>query len=249
MGEKIVKENIHNLILTEEQLAAIKDCELLEAVQPTTFSIEALNKISSPTGKVKYCNMTLQRIGAGSARAVFKINDNAVIKVARNRKGIAQNETEINYAHVSPLFTQIYKSDEENATWIVAEYARRAKSQDFVRLTGHNFKFVQEYIDLCKSEYSRYSRWNPSPQWEEFFEGVMNYEVPNYEFFYEIHEYLSNFQLEAVGDLKRPSTWGVANRQNGEELVIVDYGLDDEVYHTHYAIREAKEKKMKYYQY
>ena len=227
----------HNLILTEEQLAAIKDCELLEEIQPTTFSIEALNKIPSPTGKVKYCNMTLQRIGAGSARAVFKINENAVIKVARNRKGIAQNETEINYAHVSSLFTQIYKA-EENATWIIAEYARRAKSQDFVRLTGHNFKFVCEFIDLCKSQYARYGRWNPSPQWEEFYEGVMDYKVPNWEFFYEINEYLTAFSLEAVGDLKRPSTWGVANRQNGEELVIVDYGLDDEVYSTHYALRE-----------
>lgn len=224
----------NTLILTEEQLNAIKDYELLEAVQPTVFSIEALNQISSFRGRVRYCEMTLQRIARGSARIVYKVNENAVIKLAMNPKGIAQNETEIDYADESPLFTQIYKADNRNASWIIAEYARRAKSADFVRLTGHNFKFVQEYIDLCRSQYSRYSRWNPSPQWEDFFEKVMNMDIPNYEFFYEINEYLTNFQLEAHGDLKRPSTWGVANRQNGEELVIVDYGLDDDVYNKHY---------------
>lgn len=233
----------NTLILTEEQLNAITDYELLEAVQPSVFSIEALSQIRSFRGRIRYCEMTLQRIARGSARIVYKVNENAVLKLAMNSKGIAQNETEMNYAHVSPLFTQIYKADEENATWIIAEYARRAKNHDFVRLTGHNFKFVCEFIDLCKSQYARYGRWNPSPQWEEFYEGVMDYKVPNWEFFYEINEYLTGFTLEAVGDLKRPSTWGVANRQNGEELVIVDYGLDDEVYHTHYAIREAKEKR------
>lgn len=233
----------HSLILTEEQFNTIKDYELLETFQPNTFSIEVLNHLTSYSGRIRYCEQTLERISQGSARIVYRLNENAVIKVAKNPKGIAQNETEINYAHVSSLFTQIYKADEENATWIIAEYARRAKSQDFVRLTGHNFKFVCEFIDLCKSQYARYGRWNPSPQWEEFYEGVMNCKVPNWEFFYEINEYLTGFSLEAVGDLKRPSTWGVANRQNGEELVIVDYGLDDEVYHTHYAIRETEEKR------
>ena len=233
----------HSLILTEEQFNTIKDYELLETFQPNTFSIEVLNQLTSYSGRIRYCEQTLERISQGSARIVYRLNENAVIKVARNRKGIAQNETEINYAHVSSLFTQIYKADEENATWIIAEYARRAKGQDFVRLTGHNFKFVCEFIDLCKSQYARYGRWNPSPQWEEFYEGVMDYKVPNWEFFYEINEYLTGFSLEAVGDLKRPSTWGVANRQNGEELVIVDYGLDDEVYSTHYAIREAKVRR------
>ena len=118
----------------------------------------------------------------------------------------------------------------------MSEYARKATAADFRRLTGHDFKFVKEYIKLSASQYSRsrFNRWNPSPEWEEFLEGVMNMETPNWEFFYEINEYLTNYQLEAWGDLTRPSTWGVASRQNGDELVIVDYGLSDEVADKYY---------------
>lgn len=222
------------IYLTEEQFKEVKDYELIENFGNEQFSFDELNKLGSFAGRKRYCESYLQRISQGSSRIVYRFDDNTVLKLAKNAKGLAQNEEEVSKSNESDLFAHIFKFDGENCSWIVSEYARRATAADFRRLTGHDFKFVIEFIKLSASQYSRYSKWSPSPEWEEFLEGVMNMEIPNWEFFYEINEYLTNYQLEAWGDLTRPSTWGVASRQNGDELVIVDYGLSDEVAAQHY---------------
>lgn len=222
------------IYLTEEQMRGLKDCLMLESMDGTAFSFDELNKIGSFAGKVRYCENHLQRISQGSSRIVYRFDSNTVLKLAKNPKGLAQNEEEVSKSNETDLFAHIFKFEGENCSWIVSEYARRATAADFRRLTGHDFKFVQKYIELIASQYSRYRRWNPTPEQEEFHENVMNMDIPNWEFFYEINEYLTNYQLEAWGDLTRPSTWGVASRQNGDELVIVDYGLSDEVAAQHY---------------
>ena len=43
--------------------------------------------------------------------------------------------------------------------------------------------------------------------------------------------------LESVGDLKRPSSWGVVKRNGADEIVLIDFGLDDEVYDNFYRRR------------
>lgn len=224
------------IYLTKEQFKEVGDYELLENMENEQFSLDALEKLHSFAGKIRYCEAHLQRISQGSSRIVYRFDNNTVLKLAKNPKGLAQNEEEVSKSNESDLFAHVFRFEGENCSWIVSEYARKATAADFRRLTGHDFKFVKEYIKLSASQYSRsrFNRWNPSPEWEEFLEGVMNMETPNWEFFYEINEYLTNYQLEAWGDLTRPSTWGVASRQNGDELVIVDYGLSDEVADKYY---------------
>ena len=222
------------LYLTEEQFNEVQDSDIINNNLSNPFSFEVLNSLRSFNGKIRYCQTHLRRISSGSSRIVYQINDNAVLKLAKNSKGLAQNENEINYSNISPLFAQVYKADEDNASWIVSEYARKATAMDFRNLIGHSFKFVQEFIDACHSQYGRYSRWDGT--WSDFFERVADCDesLPGCDFFYELNEYLTNYQLESIGDLKRPSTYGVADRQNGEEIVIVDYGLTDDTYNQYY---------------
>ena len=52
--------------------------------------------------------------------------------------------------------------------------------------------------------------------------------------FRELNDYLGYSQLEAIGDLLRPSTWGVVKRNGEEIIVLVDYGLTDETYKNFY---------------
>lgn len=222
------------IYLTEEQFRELNDNEQMGKIVGGQFSFEQLNSLKSFNGRIRYCENYLQRISQGSSRIVYRFDDNTVLKLAKNTKGLAQNEEEVSKSNESDIFAHIFKFDVENSSWIVSEYARRATAADFRRLTGHDFKFVQKYIELIASQYSRHRRWNATPEQEEFLENVMNMDIPNWEFFYEINEYMTNYQLEAWGDLTRPSTWGVANRQNGDELVIVDYGLSDEVADKHY---------------
>lgn len=56
-----------------------------------------------------------------------------------------------------------------------------------------------------------------------------------YTIFYELNDYLGNYQLEAIGDLKRISSWGIVNRDGEERLVLVDYGFNDFVNDEYYS--------------
>lgn len=57
------------------------------------FSFETLTSLSSYKKRIAYCKQMLgQPIGNGSSRIVFQISDERVLKVAKNQKGIAQNE-------------------------------------------------------------------------------------------------------------------------------------------------------------
>ena len=53
-------------------------------------------KIKSFAGKMKFANQYLTRIGSGSGRIVYDIDGKKVLKLAKNPKGVAQNEMESN---------------------------------------------------------------------------------------------------------------------------------------------------------
>ena len=54
-----------------------------------------LDEIRSFRGRFKYCTEHLwNAIGKGSSRAVFQIDDEKILKLAINNKGIMQNTAE-----------------------------------------------------------------------------------------------------------------------------------------------------------
>ena len=70
---------------------------------------------------------------------------------------------------------------------------------------------------------------------DELFKSENFWETIEYTLFDEVQEYLSNYTLEATGDLQRISSWGVVKDNNGEErLVLIDYGLTDDVAKQYY---------------
>ena len=40
-----------------------------------------------------------------------------------------------------------------------------------------------------------------------------------------------------IGDLMRLSSWGIVTEDGEEKLVIIDFGLDDDVWNNYYAKR------------
>ena len=77
------------IIINENQIKQLK-----EAIN-YGFSFERLKQISSFNGKMRFCKEFLgDSIGRGSSRLVFQIDDEWVLKLAMNSKGIAQNEEE-----------------------------------------------------------------------------------------------------------------------------------------------------------
>ena len=69
-------------------------------------------------------------IGAGSARKVYDLNNGFVIKIARNIKGIAQNEAEflISNDDESSLFAKVYFLSDDYK-YLIMEKANGIKSE------------------------------------------------------------------------------------------------------------------------
>ena len=208
---------------------------LKEMAYPVSFDMNVFKSLPSFAARIKYCQEKLKRISSGSSRIVYKIDDQKVLKLAKNKKGIAQNEAEAGdyYKNSIGCFAEIYDVD-ENYLWIEMQLARRVRVSDFKRLTGYDFDVMCQWIYNCRSRYSRngsydkrYDQIFNSEQFEELLE--------NYSIFADIQEYLCNYTLESVGDLTRLSSWGVVKDDNGEEkLVIIDSGLSDDVWQNYY---------------
>ena len=56
--------------------------------------LKELNNINSFANRIKYADNNLTRIGGGSGRIVYELNDTKVLKLAKNQKGVAQNNVE-----------------------------------------------------------------------------------------------------------------------------------------------------------
>jgi len=204
--------------------------ELNEAVYPENFNMDYFKSLNSFNKRIQYCEAYLQRISSGSARIAYKIDDNTVLKLAKNSKGVAQNEVEGQrdyYRDNIGCFAEVYDVD-KNYLWLEMQLARKAKPSDFKRLTGYDFQTVCYWIDYCKPD-----RYCPNPMKRFFTSEEFHDNWDDYGLLSLLQEYIGNYDVP-IGDLKRISSWGVVNGEDGEQLVLIDYGLDECVYNNFY---------------
>jgi hypothetical protein len=109
---------------------------------PSSWDIEEFKNLKSFNARVKYCNEHLSRISSGSSRIVYKIDDEKVLKLAKNKKGLAQNEVEIeysNYYDISDIVAKVFESDENNL-WVEMELAKKVTPNIFKNVVGISFE-------------------------------------------------------------------------------------------------------------
>ena len=223
---------MRKIILTTEQYNRLLD----EMAYPMTFNMDEFKRLSSFAARIRYCQSRLQRLSSGSSRIVYKIDDEKVLKLAKNKKGIAQNQAECDYyLQQIGCFAKIYDVDTDNYLWIEMQLARKAKPSDFKRLTGYDFNVICAWIDYYSESYSR-RRGYRNREYDELFQSDEFQSVyDDYDsIFYQLQDYLGNYQLESTGDLKRISSWGVVSNNGQEEIVLIDFGLNDDVWNDYY---------------
>lgn len=216
-------------------MAFLSSENIEEMAYPVAFNMDTFKSIRSYAGQIKYCREKLGKpLGQGSSRMVFPIDDEKVLKLAKNGKGIAQNETEDDWFLQSiGLFAKVYDCD-ENHRWIEMQLARKARPTDFMRFYNYRFDVICAYMDYVHSLYTRYP-FHRDKQYDELFHQIENSDNYSDTIFYMLYEYMANTQLEAVGDLKKISSWGIVKDQGEESLVMIDYGLSDSVWDQCYA--------------
>ena len=176
-------------------------------------------------------------MGSGSARIVYQIDNDKVLKLAKNKKGIAQNDAEGEwYWQRYGIFAHVIDIHPESQ-WIEMELAKKAKLSDFDKILNlpHAFhEYVCPYIKMVCNRYDykriRFIEADKEKELQQLEES------PDYEdtIFSDLEHYLTDSQLTAIGDLIRLSSWGIVKRDGKDTLVLVDFGYTDWVRDEYY---------------
>ena len=219
------------IIINESQLDVISK-HINEAALPS-FSLEELSNLKSFKDKVRYCVANLGKpIGNGSSRQVFQIDDEKILKLAKNNKGLAQNQYEGQddyYKEDMLIFPKVYDKADD-FSWIVSEYVLPAKNQDFIHCLGMSFDEFRSIVAALEKQhkYSNSYRFVRPISKEELWDYC-----DNNKFISELNDYIGSYDI-GVGDLYCLSTYGLAMRNGQPSIVILDSGLSEYIYDTYY---------------
>lgn len=197
-----------------------------EMAYPTSFNMEEFKQIRSFSERTRYCENRLRRISSGSGRIVYQIDDQKVLKLAKNQKGIAQNEVESEYYIQNySIAARVFESD-DNSTFVEMELAKKCSKSDFERITGFKIELIYPYL------YNRFKlRYNEPKMRISIEDEEMLHEN---EWIQDLGELVGDYDME-LGDLVRLSSYGIVKREYGDEVVLIDFGLSTGVYNDYYA--------------
>jgi hypothetical protein len=195
----------------------------------------------SETEKIIYAKLKknasqwFEKIGTGSSRDVYDVDGKYVIKVAKNPKGLAQNQKEYEVSrdgYVDDIIAKvIYIASDES--FLVMEHARKIKSnKEFKQIMGFGIDYLNHHVHVTHSWKTKNFDWmtyqeSDKPTTEKQKELVGR--IDDY-----IVDYVGN---EAFGDVGRLSSWGIKKRNGRPTGVLIDYGIDQTIYKKHYEKR------------
>lgn len=216
------------ILITEEQFTNI--IQSMDEEYPINWNVGEFKKLKSFNQRIQYCERNLTRISSGSSRIAYKIDDTKVLKLAKNKKGLAQNEAEIMYSQdymMDDIVAQVFNYDENNL-WLEMEFARKVTPATFQNIVGISFNdyidgvwYQDENLRPKKNHFKRLKPDNIDDMWEN-------------EFVSRIFDLMGSYDNFIAGDLTKLSTYGIVNRDGMDTIVLIDFGLTDEVYTSHY---------------
>lgn len=209
--------------------------EVLGEEYPSSWDIDRFKSLKSFSERIKYCQEHLQRISSGSSRIVYKIDNEKVLKLAKNKKGLSQNELEATYSQyddLSDILARTFDSADDD-TWVEMELARKLTPKIFKHIVGFEW---EDFIEALTKQYyianPQKDRFNfrnlskiPEEIWQEMWENEFTYSMLNL---------MANYDIP-VGDLRRLNSYGVVKRNGEDTVVLIDYGLNNENYEQYYS--------------
>lgn len=210
--------------------------KLYEAMDDS-FSLEELNLLDIDE-RIEYCKEhTKDIVGEGSSRIVFQLDDEKVLKLAKNERGIEQNRWEHIYTKqhkkFPTLFPSIYYYDREYK-WVISEFVLPAEEEDFKNCLGISWeKFIDEMSIFVEAV--RYGL--PQPGWtitaDEFIQKLKKRWVNRFykgglkhkDFLIELANYFDDEELgDGWADIFNIHNWGLTIRNKKPAVVILDAG-------------------------
>lgn len=204
---------------------------LQEAPLPDDWDKSQYKSDKSFASRIRYAVERAQKIGTGSSRVAFEIEYQGrptILKVAKNKKGIAQNDFEsqmLNDYYFTGLGISIpmIDHDEENEypTWIHTEKAEKMKPT----------QFKQFFSGLTPDEMMEVAKYGAGkiqvqPEKQEQYSQI----IEDNEYIDSIVDLIGNYDI-GEADLTRLANWGVYKNSP----VIIDIGGSSEVMKLHYS--------------
>jgi hypothetical protein len=200
---------------------------------PPTWNKDEFEKINSFSGKLRYARQHLQIIASGSGRSVFKIDDAKVIKIAKNKKGLAQNKVESDWSMAQyeiPAKTFDIGDDVQGIGpfWVEMELARKTTRSRFKSITGVSIDDLAWYLGEEERKKTPRKFFSPLPQ-------KIQQEMENNEFVTDLMTLLHDYDM-GFGDAGRLSSYGEVLRDGKPAIVMVDYGLTRDIFNDYYKV-------------
>jgi len=217
---KLINESVKKIDIVENMLGEN---------YPASFDKEEFKNLTFIKKRLEYCDTHLKRISSGSSRTVYRIDDQKVLKLAHNKKGLAQNEVEIRYsedADLDNIVAKVFDYNEDNLG-IEMELAEKLTAEKFKEVSGFKWKDYVGAINNHSYNVTRSGYEMPENKlatkamWEE-------------QFTHDMFDYMIGYEVP-VGDLTRLSSYGIVKREGSDSIIMVDYGLTKEVFNKHYS--------------
>ena len=181
--------------------------------------LKNLEGLETYSARKKYAEENLKHLSSGSSRIVYSTDDGTIIKLAKNDKGIAQNEAEANPKMKSKFLNEII-SHAKNHSWIQTHFLDKIHVREFKEMTGLDFNEFGDSIRYGLKDVSG----NTDKEKPKSFDKVSKSDI--YKELYRIGE---KFKL-MPGDLARISSWGTKDGRP----ILIDAGLTQDVYADFY---------------
>lgn len=179
--------------------------------------------------RIKYAKAKAKQLGVGSSRVAFEIpyeGRKTVLKIAKNPKGMAQNEEEVSALkdwYLKPLGITIplvdYDQTSDRPTWLQTEFATKAKDSDFKKATGAT---LYNFIVFCVRQSGREHGSNNPKDY-----GIID---PENELVQNVTDYVGNYNHHPWVELTTLKNWGIYQGRP----VIIDIGLTNDIWKDHY---------------
>ena len=213
-----------------------------EANYPKQFDMNILRMKPNFLQKIQYVLKYLKKVGAGSSRVVFSVDDATVLKVAKNRKGLAQNQAEgleplQDYFVLAKVFDKDVKS-----LFIEMEKAEPCTIELFEQILNFTIDELAWYLDIIGHRHSLDKKGNIIPHFtKEDLDGNNEQFLTKY-FFYlhnipwiqELLHLAQTYNYVMPGDFSAISSYGIVQRNGEPAVVMIDYGFTMDVWKKTY---------------
>jgi hypothetical protein len=212
---------------------------LSEVPLPPDWDPEKLNLRQTFKDRLKYALDRAKRLGGGSSRVAMTIDYEGrptALKVAKNAKGLAQNEAEIeiledSYAGNLPIVIPLIDYDKANKrpVWLQTEIAKKVQGQTLMKMLHTPAMWLLiDYANLILGKLSQRLRVEtPESIKKLYFELGKNLTEQDWNIFNQYAEELADLGSSTIielNDLSNPANWGVYNNRP----VVLDLGFTEE---------------------